>query len=101
MEIELEHEPVIHIAMTSLPVIYRIRYPAMRVTVLRNSLRGLHGHIAICHVGTVVEQEHEIVVLIVQTSVQATLLKMNSATMELVSFSLPDEFLRPKIFVTL
>ena len=86
MEIELDHEPVSHIAMLSLLVIYQILYPAMRVTVLLNSLHGLHGYLAICHVGTVVEQEHEIVVRIVQTLVLATLLKMNPAMMELVSF---------------
>ena len=52
----------------------------------RNSLHGVHGGLAVKHVGTVVEQEHELAVLIVQTSVRATLLKADPATTGLVSF---------------
>ena len=50
----------------------------------------MDGRLAVKHVGTVVEQEHELVVPIVQASVQATLLKVKPATMGLVSFFLTN-----------
>ena len=86
MESVREREPATHIVMPLHPVIYRILDPAMRATVQLNSIHGLHGRCAICHVEMAVEREPELAVLTVQISVQATPWKLNPATMEHVSF---------------